>query len=542
MNNTSRYLILFLLISISTLQSNASQLDSILTELDYAISQREVYAQSRMSKITELENQLDESKDYAVRQRFYTKIYKLYRSYDMDKALEVGYLKLNAAELKKDSTGILQSKMEIAEVLGRMGLYKEAFDILDNLAIDTIPQGLYSYYYHVYHATYSLLFENALSKREKSYYGDRMSIYKNDLLRIMDNTSAGYHLVYSSKLLDERNYEAALNVIYPIFKVHENNEPLLGTLGYGVGIVYEQMGDLSAAKYYYAISAKADLKLGVRGYIALRRLAILLFNDGDVERAYSYIKCAMEDAILCKAKYRILEVSESLPIIASAYNRKISQDQQRLSATLVVVSILSVLLLISFIFIYKQFNKLRVVKDQLKLMYSKEKSQNEDLEKLNGQLVESNLIKEQYIASVFNLCSDYIHKMDNSRIDLNRKLTTGLVAEAMQVTGNSKFLNQEMKNFYEKFDAIFLSIYPNFVQEFNELLLDEEKIVPKNSNTLTSELRVFALVRLGISDSGKIAEFLNYSPQTVYNYNQRIKKKIAVDKDVFDEAITRIGR
>lgn len=132
--------------------------------------------------------------------------------------------------------------------------------------------------------------------------------------------------------------------------------------------------------------------------------------------------------------------------------------------------------------------------------------------------------------------------MNNSRIDLNRKLTTGLVAEAMQVTGNSKFLNQEMKNFYEKFDAIFLSIYPNFVQEFNELLLDEEKIVPKNSNTLTSELRVFALVRLGISDSGKIAEFLNYSPQTVYNYNQRIKKKIAVDKDVFDEAITRIGR
>ena len=522
--------------------TNLLPLDSILTELDLVIANKEEYVNSRLEKITSIKKQIEQIKDYGVRQDLYSDLFKLYRSYDLDMALEVSYSKLDLAKIEGNGTDIIDGEVRVAEILGRMGLYKETFDILDKLDSKNMNLGLQSYYYHVYHSTYSLLFDNAISKKEKNDYGRQMSAYKDSLLRTLDPSSIGYKLVYSGQLQDQGKNKKALELVYPIYLDSSEDLGLVGTLGYGVGHIYEEMEDLSKAKYYYAHSAISDLKLGKRGYISLRKLALILYREGDIERAYNYIRCSMEDATLSKSKYRVLEASESLPIISEVYNKEVANKQKQLFIYLVLVSCLSLLLLSSFIYIYVQFKKLNSIKNELKQMFSKEKYQNVHLEDLNSQLIESNQIKEEYIASVFKLCSNYIYRMDNYRVDLNRKLNAGLVAEAIKVTRNSKMLSTEMKNFYEQFDAIFLSIYPNFVTHFNKMLLPEHQISTKEDNTLTAELRVFALVRLGVSDSSKIAEFLNYSPQTVYNYNQRIKHKLAIDKELFKSQVMKIGK
>ena len=280
----------------------------------------------------------------------------------------------------------------------------------------------------------------------------------------------------------------------------------------------------------------------MKGYIALRKLAILLYKEGDLDRAYTYIKCSMEDAIFCRARFRTLEISQTLPIIVAAYDQKVKQEKEKLEKYLFLISILAVVLVISVICIYKQLKKLSLARKAINTMYEDVKRMNGDLNDLNKKLSESNLVKEEYIGSVFNLCSTYIDKMEAYRIDINRKLKSGQIAEAAKITSSTSLVSDELKEFFRNFDAIFLNIYPNFVEEFNALLIENEKIVPKTGDILTPELRVFALVRLGITDSSKIASFLHYSPQTVYNYRLKVHNKLIVSKDEFAVAIQQIGK
>ena len=250
----------------------------------------------------------------------------------------------------------------------------------------------------------------------------------------------------------------------------------------------------------------------------------------------------MEDAIFCKARFRTLEISQTLPIIAAAYDKKVKQEKENLIKYLFLISILSVVLVISLFYIYKQLKKLSAARKSINKMYEDVKRMNGDLNELNKKLSESNLVKEEYIGSVFNLCSTYIDKMEAYRIDINRKLKSGQIAEATKMTNSTSLVSDELKEFFRNFDAIFLNIYPNFVEEFNSLLLENEQIVPKAGDILTPELRVFALVRLGITDSSKIASFLHYSPQTVYNYRLKVHNKLVVSKDEFAVAIQQIGK
>lgn len=293
--------------------------------------------------------------------------------------------------------------------------------------------------------------------------------------------------------------------------------------------IYEKKGDHEKEKQYLAISATADLKKAVKSHIALRKLAILLYKEGDINRAYNYIKCSMEDATFCGARFRIMEISEILPIINAAYDKKVGQEKEKLFRYLILISALSFILVISLLFIWRQLKKLSSAKKSIKNMYEDMRLMNENLDELNKKLSESNHVKEEYIGSIFNLCSTYIDKMESYRINLNRNLVSSRMEEVRKMTG-STLIPDELKEFFGHFDAIFLNIYPNFIDEFNALLADKEKITPKAGDILTPELRVFALIRLGITDSSRIASFLHYSPQTVYNYKLKIRNKLLVSK------------
>ena len=151
-------------------------------------------------------------------------------------------------------------------------------------------------------------------------------------------------------------------------------------------------------------------------------------------------------------------------------------------------------------------------------------------------------MKEEYIGYVFSICSNYINKLDEYRKNINRKIKTNQIDEVKAMTDRPTMAQKELKEFYKNFDAIFLHVYPSFVSDFNELLLPEERIVLKEGELLNTELRIYALVRLGINDSVKIAEFLHCSPQTVYNNRLKVRNKAIVPKEQFAETVRLLGK
>lgn len=534
-------LLLFLCLSILSVSGAKSQLDSLLYELDLTIKNRSQYNMIKELRIDSLKAKLTQASNAEESHKIYHRLYREYRNYNMDSALFMATKKydiaLNIGNIQYQYT----ASMNIAEILGIMGMYKEAFNIADKINRNGLDEDQMPYYYHFYHSTYSLLFENSLAQNEKSHYGHLVSQYKDSLLQVNDPKSLGYLLVENGKLVELGRYDEALSLMTKCYKENKNNESIVGSLAYGLSDIYEKLGNTEQQKKYLIISATSDLRRAVKSYISLRKLAVILYKEGDLDRAYSYIKCSMEDATFSKARFRTLEISETLPIIVAAYDKKATQEKSNLKKYLVLISILSAVLIISLVYIYKQLTRLSQARKRIKDMYEEVKQMNTELNGLNKKLSESNLVKEEYIGYVFNLCSSYIDKMETYRINVNRKLKTGKIDDALKTTSSTSLVSDELKEFFRNFDIIFLNLYPNFVDEFNALLKEDEHITPKSDDILTPELRVFALIRLGINDSSKIASFLHYSPQTVYNYKLKIHNKLAASKDDFANSIQQIG-
>jgi len=532
------FLVMFIFSSL-TVSAIQKRSDSLLLVLDKTIAEKSLFAEKRERRIDSLYTLINQEADLMLRHNIYQKLFKEYRHYNMNSALSVAEKKLLIAEELNDRQLIYLAQMNTAEILGIMGMYKESLDITNNIDRHKVDRDQWPYYFHLYHSLYSLMSANALSPKEKSHYNKLMSLYKDSILQNIEINSLGYKLVKNGKLIEQGRYDEALHLMNQCYKEHDESN--MGTIAYGLATIYEKKGDLEKEMQYLAISAISDVKKAVKGYIALRKLAVLLFQEGDINRAYTYIKCSLEDATFCNARFRMLEISETLPIITAAYDKKIQQEKRKLLKYLILISFLSIILAASIVLIWRQLNKLSSAKKSIKGMYENMKQLNENLDELNKRLSESNHVKEEYIGSVFNLCSSYINKLESYRITINRNLVNNRIDDARKMT-SSTVIPDELKEFFAHFDTIFLNIYPNFIDEFNSLLRVGEKISPKAGDILTPELRVFALIRLGITDSSKIASFLHYSPQTVYNYKLKVHNKLLVSKEDFAIAMQQIGK
>jgi len=531
----------FLLFQAFNVFATIKRSDSLLLALDNTISEKQLYAEKRERQIDSLRTLLNVEADLKQRYHIYQELYRKYRHYNMNSALSIAEKQSMIATELQNRQLSNSADMNISEILGIMGMYKESLDVINKIDFRQLDSQQWSYYYHLYHSLYLLMFENALSQREKKQYGQFISQYKDSILQTIEVNTLGYHFVKNGKLIEQGRYDEALYQMNQSYQEYGNDEAQLGTLAYILSEIYAKKSDLEMEKQYLAISATADLRYGVKEYIALRKLAVLLYQEGDINRAYNYIKCAMEDATFCGARFRILEISETLPIITAAYDRKMKQEKNKLLVYLMLISVLSLVLVVSVLFIGRQMKKLAFAKKSIQNMYEEMKTMNESLDELNRKLSESNHANEEYIGSIFHLCSTYINKMESYRINLNKKLKMNQIEDAKDITASS-LVAEELKEFFGNFDAIFLNIYPNFIDEFNKLLIDGEQIIPKAGDILTPELRVYALIRLGITDSSKIASFLHYSPQTVYNYKLKIRNKLAVSKEDFAVHIRQLGR
>jgi hypothetical protein len=277
-------------------------------------------------------------------------------------------------------------------------------------------------------------------------------------------------------------------------------------------------------------------------------LAFLLYEDGDVSRAYNYMKRSLDDALFCNARLRTYEISKMMPIIDEAYQVQTESRQRLMLITLISISSLSILLIVAVFFVYRQMKKLSVARKNLSVANEQLNQLNLELSRINIELkeanrtlTESNLIKEEYIGRYMDQCSEYIDKLDNYRRTLNKTAVSGKMEDLLQAIKSKQFIENELKDFYNNFDITFLQLFPEFVQDFKKLLIDDEYLQLKQGQMLNTELRIYALIRLGISDSVKISHFLRCSLSTIYNYRTKIRNKAIGSRDEFELKVMLIG-
>ena len=302
---------------------------------------------------------------------------------------------------------------------------------------------------------------------------------------------------------------------------------------YTLSLAYEAKKDTDMEIYYLAQTALIDLNASVREYAALQKLARLVYQQGDPERAYNYVSCSMKDAVACNARLRFLEVTEFYPIIDKAYSDKKAQEKRLGRILTLSITGLAVYLILLAFYLYHGLRKLSLMRKNLS-------KSNKELVALNQQLQQTGKIKEVYIARYLDRCVSYLDKLEQYRRSLEKLAMASRIEDLFKAIRSADFLREERKNFYNEFDKSFLELFPNFIHDFNNLLNEDGKIEPKPGEILNTELRIFALIRLGVTDANRIAHFLGYSLATVYNYRSKIRNKAKGDKDNFEQEVMRL--
>lgn len=531
-------------------------LDSILVQTGELASQKELKIAQLKKKLSNAAN-LEE--EFWINKMLYDESFV----FNADSAMK--YVDRNiqiATELKKkdwqDEWLINRSFMFAAT-----GLLKEAGEVLEKVDSTSLSDGLKLSYYYQRSYLYSHLGQYMGDQKQvnNKYYNEFENANKHMLTLVRPKDPLYWWCVASCNELSPGDslFSALENVV---LSSHHNTR-LDAMNAYGLSNMYKRLGDKEKTMIYLIYSAMADLRVCNRDIASLQELSSLLYDTGDIDRAYAYMNYCLKAALLYPNRVRIINISTELDKIYANYQQRDIRWRNSLQNYLYVVTFFSIILVLALIGLYRQTKKLRKSRTeldsanhslnqhvvelsqmhkQLALANQELQNLNELLRSANQKLQESNDVKDEYIGYVFSICSNYISKLDEYRKNINRKLKTGQFEEARQLTDNSSLTQNELKDFYANFDAIFLRVYPDFVADLNSLLRPEEQILLKDASELNTEVRIYALVRLGINDSVKIADFLHCSPQTVYNHRLRMRNKAIIPKDKFAEAVRLLGR
>lgn len=542
---------LYLLCCVFMCQLHAANnvVDSLLSQLDHVIQNRPIYIEQKEKKLNDLRQALRQRISDENRFTLLGEYLDEYRSYNTDSSLYISRERYQVALRLKNKEHQDNALMNTAEIMGTAGMYKEAVDLMHNVQINHLSDDLHPYYYHIYRTVYGLMADYAVTEQEKKLYAEITDRYRDSLLLVNKDNLLVYTLIQSDQHNVRGEFDKAIQLLTDYLAGQIDNVHDVAICAYTLSESYRLKEDTEKEKEYLILSSIADMKSAVREYISLRKLAVLLYQEGDIDRAYSYLKLCMDDAVFCNARLRILEILQIFPLINDTYQQKAEKQQEQMKWALISISLLSIFLLIAIFYVYKQMKRVAAARHEVINANKRLKELNEELHRYNLQLKEANHIiaensylKEEYIGRYMDQCSVYLEKMDNYRRSLGKIAATGKVDELYKNIKSSKFIEEELKEFYANFDNTFLQLFPTFVEDFNTLLAEGEQIYPKANERMSTELRIFALIRLGITDSVKIAQFLRYSVTTIYNYRTKVRNKAAGDRDQLEQEVMKIGK
>lgn len=522
--------------------------ENLLDELHKAVLQKNNYEQKKLQRIDILKAKLN-NKSLKLSEQFElcNKLYEEYKTYQYNAAFSYALELQEISKKLQDPVKINYAKLQLSFTLLSSGMYKETIDSLNSVVLNKMPNHiLIEYYVLMARCHYELAAYN-----DTPYYAEQYNrkgnIYSDSAIVLMNKNDSQYYFIKGIKELKEKKYSEATHDFQHILeKYHPDYREYAMTVSSLASVYIEGGGNQEMATNLMIQAAIADVKSSTKEGVALAYVADLLYHQKHDEKAYIFIKEALNDANFYGAKLRLKHISGLLPIIEGNRLSTVEAQKNRLFIFTLVVSVLSLLVIIFAFIIFKQLKQLKLAGKKVteanhKLQEANHRLQetNEILQAKNNELLEANKIKEEYIGYSFNMYSDYLDKIEKIKKNIEKKLAIKNFDSIGQVL-DSINMKKEREALYLSFDKIFIKLFPNFVPAFNSFFKEEDKYPLQADQPLDLDLRIFALIRIGISDHEQIARILEYSVRTIYNHKTKVKSKSLLSNDEFESKIMEI--
>lgn len=498
------------IIAMPAAEIGARDLDEALEALDRSLRRSDSYIAARQNYI----DSLVRAADGGCRPDLMLRIADSYTSFNADSAITY----LGRGIEMTEGVDELPFRWRRAALLPLAGFMENAEREYNSIPADSVPADSRLSYLEAgrqMHSYIASFYHNYPEVRER--HTDSVRVYQLRMLDLLPPKSidyrynqAEYYFTNGRRAMAKVLFENLLDSLSP-------NNNLRARAAHHLSAIERQEGDITASRYYLALSARADVEAATREMLSLQELGMEL-SDTDLDRAYNYMYAALQNAVECGAMLRTVDTSQALPVIERAHSESLQRRRATTNAVIWVLSLLMLGLVATLLFLRYEMLKMR---------------------RLQQSLRQANHAKEIYISQFLQLCSIYMDKLNQFSKIVTRKLAAGQADELYRMTKSGKFVDEQSREFYEVFDNAFLHIYPNFVSEVNSLLRPDARIELKEGELLNTDLRILAFMRLGIEESSRIAQVLNYSLNTIYAYRNRLKAR-AISRDTFEDDIARI--
>jgi tetratricopeptide (TPR) repeat protein len=497
-----------------------------LDSLDYYLSKRSKFDRIKEERIDRIKDDINRSPQHpVVLYPLYVSLYEEYSSYIYDSAYVYAEKLLDISCALNDKDKIISSTVKLGFCYLSSGLFKECFDILSSLNVGNCSTQTQIDYFTIKSRLYYDLADYNNRPAFRLSYDRKGNEIIDSTIALLPGGSSHYWLAVGLKGMKSENYHEALDAYSKMIDTHDYSEHDFAIATSSIAYLLRLQGKSEEAKPYLIQAAIADIKSSTKEAVALRNLADILYKEGDLTHSAEYIRLALDDAYFYNARHRQLEIGYILPIIEGERLNVIERQKDKISNFLLFISVLLGTLLVAFLIIRMQLKRLNLAK--------------QIIQKSNENLTEANKIKDEYIGYFFNLHSEFIEKLENFQKFVKRKVTARQYEDLLNIPKDLD-AHKEREALYSRFDRIFLKLFPNFVTEFNHLLKPDEQIQLKKDELLNTDLRIYALIRLGINDNEKIAQFLDYSVNTIYTYKTKIKNKTLYSSEEFKKKVMEI--
>ena len=548
-----KILSLVYILCFSALTSSFAQnknIKDLYDQLDQAIDQSQYYINQKESRITKIIKQSRQGHTPPQLLTAYYKLYEEYQTYKSDSSIYYIHQAIDLAKRNNMKSDITKLRSLLALQYSTSGAFTEALHVLQSIDKKTLNNSnKKDYYIAFYHVYGELGFTNINIDSELSQeFYSKQDCYRDTLFSILSPNSEDYLMRKEVLLTSQNKLKEALKINDIRLSKCKKGSHEYGIVAYYRYLIYRSLKDEDMVKYWLLQSAICDVKCAINDQASLWILAEILSKEKDVERSYKYINFSWNANKRFCTRIRSWQISPVLGTIDHNYQAELKKANHRLIFAIICVSLLVIALALLTFYVNKQKsylsnarNELKKTNTQLEELNNKLSSTNGMLKASNDKLNESNGVKEEYIGQFLGACSHYIDKLDKMRLNVNKMVKNKQYNELYSMTKSSEVKEQELEELYANFDKVFLNLFPNFVEDLNGLLKEECQIHLSSPNKLSAIVRVFALIRLGIDDSTKIAEFLHYAVNTIYNYRAKLRNGALNDRNEFEKKVRELG-
>lgn len=499
-----------------------------IAELDRILETNDEITSRKEARISEMRCQLGDAPDLLSRYRVCCGLCDEYYKFNLDSALHYIYLKQSLARELNDDALKTDAVLDLAGRYLISGMYYSAKDLVESIDTSRMSSEQFRPYYQAFTTLYhNLVLVNKDPKLTAGFREQEMH-YRQLSLSISRPSTLNYNTEMAEALMSKGKNAEARKLLLDYLENQEYPNQNLAIIHYWIAKTYKAEGNKDQALMHYAISARLDMAGSVRASRSIIQAAVLLLDYGQPERAYRYIHRAYQDAVMADARICQEEIARFMPEITSTYDRMNTRRIRELIYALVLAALLLAVSIVGL---------LRIRSLQKKVLKA-----NQEIKDGLVKMKEANDIKDIYMGRYMSMFSSHINGIEQYRSSIRNVAKSKDIDQIMKALRSDDFIDNQRETLYAEFDHAFLGMFPDFVSQLNSMLKEDQRIGKKlKEGQLNSELRIFALIRLGVSESSQIASFLKKSPSTIYNYRVKLRKASIYPHDEFEQHVMEIG-